>query len=267
MFFYGPILAAAVLLLSGCERMAWNSAEKLQKKGQTAAAARAFEAFARKYENSDRACDALWEAARLHAEVPDYPAVRRTLRRLVLLYPGCEHLSEGREMLWKYADWWPLAEGNLWVEVDSQSGGKQFRAQTSCLGASGNGTFRLERKIFSGGKLMETRVFQIVRREPGAVEEMAGEETIRWLTLPPEPGQTWRSGGVQFRVVSASETVRTRAGEFTRCLKIQRRLAGASAWNYDYYAPFVGKVLMTSAAAGEPEVRQTELASHDLKSP
>ena len=56
--------------------------------------------------------------------------------------------------------------------------------------------------------------------------------------------------------------MKVRAGEFENCIKVRQAAAGAPSWVYEYYAPWVGRI-MTSVAGKNFENRVTELIKYE----
>lgn len=250
----GGVAVAAALSLAGCGGdFAFDRAAKRERRGAYVDAAERFERFAAKRPAHPRVPEALVRAARIRTYVfQRCPEAKPLLERVAREFPDSPWAEEAKRTLLDCPDYFPIRAGSDWVFVDSQTGGRNMRLVIEVSTASAESA-ELEGAFFAGA-----RRFQEFRRryvkEGWAVWEEEGRERVPILRYPYHEGQVWtaKRGGraVEFRVESAAEVVKVRAGTFHGCLRVRESQRGLPAWKYDYYAPGVGRVKTTIGGKG-----------------
>jgi hypothetical protein len=121
---------------------------------------------------------------------------------------------------------------------------------------------------FYAGKTLVSRQKKTYRFADFDFIERQDRKDTLLLSYPLDDGKVWTSAGAEgklrFRVEKTGLTVKVKAGEFTDCVQISRRVPGMPSWILEYYAPWRGKVL-TSVAGKGYEHRVTELISYEEK--
>jgi hypothetical protein len=156
----------------------------------------------------------------------------------------------------------PIELGRSWTIGDSETGGSNMREELTTLAYSPSGEADLEVKFYAGRKMF-SQLRRKVKKADWRIDELdKGGESTTVLRYPYQKGEAWTSKRgsklVSFRIESASETVKVRAGTFSGCLKVREQIEGLPSWTYTYYAPGVGRVL-TSVAGPGFETRNAEL--------
>lgn len=172
--------------------------------------------------------------------------------------------EKGRLGLMGCPDYFPLRDGSSWVHVDSLSGGKNMRLVLSLsvsTGAASAGT--LSGAYYAGAKRFRD-YRRAVAKEGWGVWETRENGRVPILLYPFRSGRSWtvKAGGKTLRleIDKTGATVRTKAGEFSGCLRVKESSPGDPAWVYDYYCPGVGRVKTSIGVFGR-ENPNTELAS------
>lgn len=257
----------AALLLCGCADREFRRALRLQARRPEAAAV-AFKRFADGRTGDPRAPEALARAGDLYARelgrcAEARPLYERAVREVPTLGPWGARARLG---LMDCPEYFPLRDGMRWVYVDSMTGGKNMRLEVSAFGSPDAACAELSGQYYAGA----TRFSEFRRsfcKEDWSVWEALSGARVRILRYPYRPGMSWTGAAAgeptEFRIESAGETVRVRAGVFKDCLKVRVRSPGAEAWAYEYYAPGVGRV-KTTVGGRAFETPNTELKSYHV---
>lgn len=143
-------------------------------------------------------------------------------------------------------DYFPVAAGMFWTYESASSRGRRVvRVEIASAETSGGVTRAAGRSRVGDGAWLE---FSVVAG-PDAVRV----EGVVELLLPPVVGASWTAGGDRLRIASDRAVVRTPAGRFTDCLKVEVLLSGGDAGSAErYYAPGLGLVRESVSEEGDP---------------
>lgn len=267
-----PVLLLFTVLCAGCgPSYQFKKAQQLEEKGYFVEAGLKYEEIFDRYPNSPSAPEALYRLGKLYQKkLKLYSQATRYYTKLVERYPKSEPWTR-RALLGAFnsPDYFPLTSGSFWIEGDSETGGQNMRAEWNCVLISTE-TFAIQKRIFAGHHLV-TEIKRIYRKDKGELHEYEALSGPYGTTLsyPYFEGKTWDRGTsghlAKYTVVSKTAAIRVKAGEFPDCLKVkeQNPLVPGSV-KYNYFAPGVGWVLTTTAAADGPEHRNTELLSYKV---
>lgn len=261
-----------LLMLAGCGTKAdFARAERLEKKGYLVEAGFAFDKIDKNSPKDPRAPEALYRAGRIYQRLKLYPQAVRYFKKIVDRHPSEKTWVERAELgLQNSPDFYPLRPGSFWIEGDSETGGRNMRAEWNCVQGS-SGTIIIDRRISAGSKLVaETkRYYRKVRADVREFAFATSYDATILLSWPYAEEKTWatqRDGRtVVYKIVERNITVKVKAGEFPGCMKVSETdplLPGSI--KYNYYAPEVGWVITTTAALGGVEHHNTELLSYKI---
>jgi hypothetical protein len=251
--------------LSGCSNYYYEEAVKLEKQGLSIKAAVYYEMFAKKHPSDSKAPESLLKSADIyskkfrlcHKSMPIYEHIIRN-------YKHSGVVDMANMGLFVCPDYFPLARERKWTYGDSQTGGENMKQQVH-IKSLGTSKVITQTLIYAGKNLVQTldKIYLFSGLE--FIERQSGFDTIilkypitqdtEWISKKPEQA-------VKFKVERVGLKVRVRAGEFTDCIKMKQQVEGISSWVYEYYAPWVGKVLVTVAGPGY-ENRVMELISYE----
>ncbi|MBN1621238.1 MAG: VanZ family protein [Endomicrobiales bacterium] len=271
------IVKLMVLLLSICSFYAcgpnyqFSKASKLEKKGFYVEAALEYEKVSDKYPDHPKAPESLYRIGCIFQKnLKVYSQARLYFNRLLDRYSELENWKHLAELgLFNSPDYFPLNDGNFWIEGDSKTGGRNMQSKWACKQVSTD-TFHIKRSI-TAGKSFVTSVSRYFRKQSFELREYTSEKSKRYtiiISYPFKEGRTWKTvrdnRGVDYLIVSNGVSVDVKAGKFRDCLKVRERyndLPGSVKFNY--YAPEVGWVLTTTAKYGGKEHRSSELLSYN----
>ncbi len=259
-------IALAAALLGGCGAR-YDDAVVLEGQGRYAAAAEEYKRFALAHPAAPEAPKALLSAAGLYAlKLGVCRESRPLLERLARNYPDFRMPEDDFRRIFICPDYFPVGEGRSWYYGDSQTLGRNASQRVAVVdhtskGAVVNSAFYAGKALVSRQKLVYSFLgLDFLERQPSG--------TTLVLSYPLDEGKAWSAramgGRVDFRVEKTGLEVKVKAGAFQDCVKIRRRPAGAPSWIYEYYAPWVGRVLTAVGGPGY-EHRVTELLSYEKK--
>ncbi|HBU69758.1 MAG TPA: hypothetical protein DEE98_05180 [Elusimicrobia bacterium] len=266
-------VAAAALFLSGCgAKYQFEKARKLEAKGYFVEAAIQYENVSKKYPEFEKSPEALLSIGDIYRKrLKIYSHAHRYYRELLEKYPNSKPWAGlAKEGLLNSPDYYPLRAGSFWIEGDSASGGRNMRSEWNCAEVS-TGVYSVQRRIFAGAR----KVTEITRYFKKSGYELLESVTNSFndssviLAYPLVTGRQWETNKdgstVVFRVEAEKLQVTVKAGSFEGCLKIsEESQAARGSRKYIYYAPEVGWILTSVAAAGGEEHRNTELLSYKI---
>lgn len=246
------VLAAAAVLLAGCDAYHYLAGTWREDTRRPVEAVRHYEAFLASRPKDPRSCEVRLRLAELYRRTfgrceearVHYETAARDFPR------QAECLNRARAGLLSCPDYMPVEAGRTWVYVDSESGGRALRQEAETGASSGT----ITTGFFAGNNRV------LVKTESYAKADWAvwradkdGREPI--LRYPYNEATRWTvkrgRSEVEYLVTSSSAAVKTRAGEFTGCVKMrERELRNKNAWKYDYYCPGVGRVKTTVGGPG-----------------
>jgi VanZ family protein len=269
-----PLLAVVLMpLCGGCG--AGNELKKaaqLEDGGYLVEAAMKYESVYKRHPGSERAPEALYRLGRLYRDrLKLYSQAGHYFSAVIDKYPGSSSwVNLSKYGLLTSPDYFPLTDKSFWIEGDSQTGGRNMRAEWVCQEISPN-VHTIVKRISAGDRLV-AQVKRAYRKEDLEVREYADARTERYTVIMSYPfieGRSWKNlqDGklISYKIVSRIAAVKVKAGEFANCLKISEESSAApGSVKYNYYAPGVGWILTSVAATGGKEHNNTELLSYRI---
>jgi len=265
--------AAFALMLFGCgPGNELKKAVKLEEGGYFIEAAMKYEGIYKRYPNTAAAPEALYHLGVLYQKrLKLFSQAGHYFTAVLDKYPGSSSwVALSRYGLLTSPDYFPLTDKSFWIEGDSQAGGKNMRAEWNCIVVS-SGVYTMNKCISAGNRVV-ARVKHVYRKEDLEVREFEDAASAKYAVIMSYPfteGRVWKNfeAGklVAYKIVSRIVAVKVKAGEFANCLKISEESSAApGSIKYNYYAPGVGWVLTSVAAAGGREHNNTELLSYRI---
>ena len=258
---------------SGCgAKFQFEQAQKLENTGYYVQAGFRYHDIFLKYP-TDRICpQALYRLSVIYQKkLKLYNQAAQYYKKLIEYYPTSEPWSGlAKQGLFDCPDYFPLNEGNFWIEGDSETEGRNMRAEWNCHTVS-SGTYSVNKKLFAGA-VRVADIKRYYRKENYELREYIGPAHGEYsivLRYPFEEGKTWntvRDGRKVFcRIVANNLSIKVKAGEFNSCLKVSEEnpeLPGSI--KYNYYAPDAGWILTTISVSAGREHSNTELLSYKV---
>lgn len=267
------IIACWSLGLAGCgPKYDFNRAKNLEKKGYFVEASVKYEKIAGKYRNNILSPEALYRSGRIYQNnLKLYSKAKLLYGKLLDEYPGAIPWKElAQEAMFNCPDYFPLTNGNFWIEGDSKTDGKNMRAEWSCKKISGD-TYSVTRKIYSGSSFV-LKINRYLKKEKMQLNEyrsLTDTKFTKILSYPFMEGTRWQTykDGVLVRcsITSSDESVTVMAGKFEKCIKVSEKYENLpGSLKNNYYAPDIGWVLTTTSIVGGQEFRNSELMSYKI---
>ncbi|MBN1824586.1 MAG: VanZ family protein [Endomicrobiales bacterium] len=271
--FKGLLKAAAMLFLAVCTfgltgcgpSYDFSKGKSLEKKGFFVEAGIKYGNVFTKHPEHALAPQALYRFARIYdKKLKLYPQAATFYSKLIDVYPASKPWTAmAKTGLFNCPSYFPLNDKNLWVEGDSQTGGKNMRAEWICKTVS-TGTYSVTKRVYAGKNFVSksVRYYEIRDFELREYSKLNGSKYETVLSYPFSEGRSWEGGDSVYRIVASDTAVNVKAGKFDNCIKVRvesRSVKGSL--KYNYYAPQVGWVLTTTSVAGGVEHRNTELLS------
>lgn len=260
------ILLVIVFVFYGADFYFWQG-ERFSRQGKYEKAVSYYQICAERYSNYSRRPEVLMRMAEVYdINLNVCEKAKKIYQKIIKNYPATQWARLASDKIRHCYDYFPLLKGNFWIEGDSETGGKNYLAEISCIEPN-----KVIKKIYAGKRLVATLnlTYKKTERELSEYEgEMRDGQLI--FCYPLGIGDTWFSGeGLEkavYTVISKNEEVKTKSGKFSDCLKIRQEKKKASgSFRYDYYAPEVGRVLVTLGSERNPqEVRITEILSYKI---
>ena len=228
--------------------------------------------FIKKAPKSKSTVEAIFDLAELLEEKGDKKNAKRMFLKVVKEHNNTVFALLARNKLSTLYDYYPLDVEMLWCEGDSETKGKNYYKETvvkeKTVSSEGE-VYRLEEKIYVGDKLLGKSIFTILKNEEG-VWSKVGNRFVLLLKFPLVKGQQWTTtyDGRQrcASVVESGIKVETQVGSFEDCVKIKYEIMGIPGYQFEYYAPEVGKVLVTHSGKGaSEELRISELLKYNIR--
>ena len=254
------------LAAGGCAPR-FEDAEVLEKQGRLLKAAQKYAAFSEAKPADPAAPKALMAAAGIYSlSLGLCGESKPLLERLARDYPSFKMPEEVFRRIFVCPDYFPAGTGLKWVYGDTETLGQNSRQVVEVADRTARGS--VVKSTFYAGTEQVSTVKKTYRFDGmGFIETQDRKDTLI-LDYPVAPGKTWMSSGpegrLEFRVEKAGLRVKVKAGEFSDCIKLRRRVAGAPSWVYEYYAPWTGKIL-TAVAGPKYENKVMELLSYEEK--
>jgi hypothetical protein len=268
------LLAFFLTLFCGCgPGYEFNRAKQLETDGYFVQAAIKYEDIFKKYPAEPMAAESLYRAGCIYQkQLQLFPKADMLFTKVLQYYAGVQPWVRLAETaLFDTPDYFPLGDGNFWIEGDSRTGGENMRAEWACTEVSST-SFRINKRIGAGRSLV-AEVNKYYTKQNLELRESSDKnfkESAVLLSYPFEPGRTWttaRDGRkIKCKVVEKNALVKVVAGEFSNCLKISEEYPSLQgAIKYNYYAPGVGWILTTTSSIGGQEFRSSELLTYRIK--
>jgi hypothetical protein len=264
------LLLISACVISGCGvNYQFKKAQDFERKGYFVEACLRYETLYKKYPRHALAPVALYRMSRIYqAQLKLYSQSTQYFLELAQKYPQSVPWAE-RAMrgAMRSPDYFPLGAGSFWIEGDSETGGNNMRAEWNCLEVSST-TRSIQRRIFAGRAVVSTskRYYALAAFEVRESNSPSMNPHTVIMAYPYYEGKSWKTvrdgNPTVYTIVSKTATVKTKAGEFTNCLKIKEinsLIPGSQKFNY--YAPDIGWVLTTTGSSGSEEHANTELIS------
>lgn len=256
-----------ILLAAGGCAPRYEDAEALEKQGRLLKAARKYAAFSRAKPGDPAAPKALMAAAGIYSlNLGLCRESKPLLERLARDYPSFKMPEEVFRRIFVCPDYFPAGPGLKWVYGDTETLGQNARQVVEVADSNARGS--VVKSTFYAGTEQVSSLKKLYRFDGMNFIETQDRKDTLILNYPVEAGKTWVSSGpegrLEFSVEKEGLTVKVKAGEFLNCIKLRRRVAGASSWVYEYYAPWTGKVL-TAVAGPKYENKVMELLSYEEK--
>jgi hypothetical protein len=268
-------LSAAFLLSSCGSQHDFSKAQSLEKKREYYQAWEMYQEMAASHPSDPKAPEALFRAGWIsQAQFRDCTASSAFYDQVVVRYPQSEPWAKAAALMRNNCpNYFPLVEGSEWVEVDSETLGKNARVEivakplTGKKGGLPSETACFIRTFYAGAKKFQTTEFCYIKNTSELLEFKRDSNALTKTILkwPLEPGAKWatKSGGQLFHyeVVGLDQEISVAAGTFQNCLNVRYMIEGVLGAKNEYFAPGVGRVLTTSSSR-QGENRITELKSY-----
>lgn len=259
-------LCLALLAAGGCAPR-YEDAAVMEKQGRLLQAARKYADFSRAKPQDPAAPKALMSAAGIYSlNLGLCSESKPLLERLARDYPSFKMPEDLFRRIFVCPDYFPAGPGLKWVYGDSATLGQNARQVVEVADRTAKGAV-IKSTFYAGSEQVSSQKKAYRFSETDFIENQDRKDTLI-LKYPLEQGKTWVSSGqegrLEFLVEKAGLKVKVKAGEFSNCVKMRRRVAGASSWIYEYYAPWTGKILTAVAGPGY-ENKVMELLSYEEK--
>lgn len=250
----------------------FQQAKRLEDKGFYIQATLKYDKIYKKYPDHPLSPEALYRLGRIYQKkLKLYSQAVHYFQKLLETYGKSEHWASAAKLgILNSPDYFPLTKGSFWIEGDSETGGHNMRAEWNCFEVS-TGTYRIERLISAGSRRV-AKIERFYKKDNLELRESADPKGLSFtviLSYPIVEGNVWKSykddKPVIYKIVSKTVALKTRAGEFTNCLKISEIVPNLpGSIKYNYYAPEVGWVLTTTSISGGIEHNSSELISYKI---
>lgn len=268
---YGLCITIFVLI-NGCgPKYNFNKAKKLEQKEYYVQAIKKYIYVSEKFPESEYAPEAVYNAGRIYQKnLKIYNEAVKLYSELIYKYPSQQQWVKLAKIgIFESPDYFPLKDGYVWVEGDSDTLGKNMRVEYYCTQIS-SFTYSIKKRYYAGNKIV-TELKRYYTKEDYELREMINMDSVSYtvlLSYPFEKMKSWittrDNRKLKLTIVSDSVSVITKAGKFDNCIKIREEsIDYPGAYKYEYYAPDIGHVLTTiGTAKSEVEHRNIELISY-----
>jgi len=228
--------------------------------------------FIKKAPKDKFSAEAVFSLAELLEEKGDKKNAKQMYLKLIREYKDTVFVLIAKNKLAALYDYYPLDVGMVWCEGDSETKGKNYYREAAVKErtiSSGGEEYSVEEKIYVGNKLLKKTISTIMRNDEG-IWSKVGDRFVLLLKFPLVKGQQWTTeyeGQQRYAsVVDSGLKIETQAGAFEDCVKIKYEIKGIPGYQYEYYAPEVGKILVThSGRDSSEELRISELLKYNAK--
>ncbi len=129
----------------------FRQAQKLEKNGYFVEAGFKYQNICQKYPSSRICPQALYRLGRIYQKnLKLYGQAVNYYKRLIEYYPSSQPWTNlARAGIFGSPDYFPLTKGSFWIEGDSETEGRNMRAEWDCNEVS-TGTFSIVKRLFAG---------------------------------------------------------------------------------------------------------------------
>jgi hypothetical protein len=266
-------VVASLLLLSGCgAKYIFNKAKGLEDKGYFVQAIFEYEKVASKYPKDLLSAQAFYNIGVIYERrLKMVSQAVNYYKKVIEGYPESGPIVEKAKLsILNSPDYFPLTDGSFWMEGDSETDGKNMRAEWRCARGT-EGRYSIERHIYAG-KQSVTDIKKYYLKNDLKIKEFNDLEKADYTTIldyPYFPGKKWSSfrdgKTVLFTVVGVDLAIKVGAGTFTNCIKVSEEDPRTpDSIKFNYYAPGTGWILTTIALKNGSEHRNTELLTYKI---
>ncbi len=255
-----------LLFLAGCDSYHYHAGRFFEGAHRDLRALDHYEALLRREPSTPRSAEVHVRAGLIYRRLQQCLEARRHFEAAARDFPKLEPWAGlAKAGIMDCPDYFPLDAGRAWTLGDSASGGQAARIELDLRPGKDGADAEIHSDLFAGAKKIRAEDVGYEKRDWG-VWEIRGSERSLILRYPFRKGEAWTTtrGGeaLEYRIEADDARVKTAAGTFTGCLKV-REYNGKypETWKYDYFAPFVGRVL-TSVAGSDFENPNTELIKY-----
>jgi len=273
----GIVVFVLAVILFGCTSQSqFMAAKKLEKKGASYKAWKAYQTFVAKNPTHPLAAEALFRAGYLtQTQLGDCDAANSFYDGVMSRYPQSDPWAKAARLQKNSCpDYFPMLPGSQWVEGDSETKGENARIELSIeslheKNALPNESARLRRVFYAGNKKFQTTEFVYRKIKSELLEFPSADDPVCKVVLrwPLEEGAgwitKWNRQTFHYTVAALHQKVKVAAGEFNDCAKIQSYVEGTAGYRNDYYAAGIGQIL-TTVETKNAEKRNTELLSYQI---
>lgn len=263
-------------LICGCGGDAkFSQAKKLEAKGEYQKAWEFYQEFAAKNPRHAAAAEALFRAGWLaQKQLGDCVAARAFYDSVLQNYPQSgSWAAQSAYYRNNCPDYFPVLNGFRWVEGDSDTNGKNARIEIVCRvqpNKDNKDTLAVITKTYFAGETKFKGVDFTYKKTDLEVMEFASKTDPRFKTIlmwPLLAGTKWvtkhDNKTFRYEIVAADKEIKVQAGTFANCIQVRSTIDGFPGATNEYYAPDIGRVLVTISTS-EGERRNTELLSFTL---
>lgn len=250
-----------------------SKAKAAEKKEQYQRAWELYQEFAAQYPKHPAAPEAMFRAGWLaQKRLGDCVAAKAFYESVVTQYPqSTPWAARAAYFRNNCPDYFPLIKGFRWIEGDSETHGKNARIEVVCKSPVGKRaadyTGVLEKTFYAGESKFKTIPLHYKKTDQELTEYESDQDprskTVLMWPLSTDTKWITKFANKTFRyeIVAIDKTIKVQAGEFSNCVQVRSSVEGLSGATNEYYAPDVGRVLVTFST-GEGEKRNTELISY-----
>lgn len=251
------------------QRPSLEKAQKLERQKLFTKAIDAYAQFVQAHPKAARVPEALWRQGEIfRREFQVYSEAKEAYQKILSEHPDSQPwAAQARLGLMRCPDYFPMHAGCSWVEGDSDTLGRNMRAEVRVSSAASAAESCLEKTIYAGQTLF-SKSEQCYHKENEELKQVPSQTASGTILLryPCKAGKTWSGLGnrpAAYSIEKDNVTVKVKAGTFSGCLQVKEQLPGLRSWSYTYYAPNVGKIL-TSVSTSKGEKRVAELLSYSI---
>ncbi|MEW5951287.1 MAG: hypothetical protein GX447_00300 [Elusimicrobia bacterium] len=256
------ILIFLPLLLS-CQKDYYKEAEILEKNGRILEAASYYEKYASVSNDDILRPKAINKAADIYSSLNVCSKSSPLWEELARKYPSSSFSAQAEKLVYICPRYFPYPDIKKIIYGDSQTYGKNAREELTLKKQAFGGGF-WEHKIYAGKKIISKGKTQLYEKDL-TLYEKKDKDIKKIIKYPIKTGEEISYGGKKIYVSQSGLTVKTKAGEFSGCVKIYEYDPSQSSFKQVfYYAPELGKIITAIESSGK-ETRITEIISYERK--